>query len=186
MHDLLIQVGGKATGKTQFIKNQLRNKPPQRGLIIDPNNEYSDYEILPNVNFPEGVFRVTFNPQAKKLDMEKKYIKYIQGYTNGVVILENPMSIFETFPQDLFGLISIQRTRKLDVIMTMSTYKHALHPKLICNARYYVLYKSKEKIKDFQQRFSTSNEFDLFSDAESRLSDTKQSVIIDLITNRII
>ena len=67
MNTITIQVGKKDSGKTNFCKISLMTQKPNRALILDIDNEYTDYPFLKDRSFlnsnEKGIYRINFHPK---------------------------------------------------------------------------------------------------------------------------
>jgi hypothetical protein len=151
-NNVIIQVGWRGTGKTEFCKRIIQHRlerlvikgKPNRCLVIDADNEY---QYLPTLDTfedfffehedQEGTYRINFGDYLKE-ERKDIYKKAIRKFKNGLLICEDPSKYFFNdsgiLDHDFVGMIVTARTFRIDVIVNFKLWKYALHPKLIANA----------------------------------------------------
>lgn len=184
----IIQIGKKFCGKTEFCKKYLKEKKPKRGLILDIDDEYTDYPYLENDSFitnrANGIYRVDFRGLMLK-EMEKLYINSVLKFYNGTLICENPFKIMNRLPIDIIGCICTNQSREVNVIINFTSLKALNYPKLLSNSNFLQLYKTVE-ITTFKK---LKKEFPLLADSFSKaeqLLEKQEMVKIDLAEGGII
>jgi hypothetical protein len=189
MEKIIIQVGSKNTGKTEYCKTLLIDKPPKRALVIDIRSEYTEIEKLSPYTFHKvvlnknimGIYRHIFENGLD--DGKEAYLDIILNYKNGLIISENPAYLFSKVPQELFGLMCINRSKKVGLIVNFLDLGKALHPKIIQNADIYHLYKNIQPIEKFKNLLG--GYYELFKKAESMV-DERHFCKIDLNNQNLI
>lgn len=184
---IMIQVGSKNTGKTNYCKLYLKEKSPKRALILDIQNEYNDIKKLDNLQLEHfildtkhtGIYRYTFEGNLAENKMQ--FASILTNYRQGTMIIENPCILFGHIPQELLGLMCIHRTKNVNIIVNFLSLKRALNPKILQNANFYHLYKNIEPISKFKSILG--NCYDLFLDAETYINKNK-SIIIDIANDK--
>lgn len=182
---LIIQVGKKFCGKTEFCKQYLAKAKPKRGLILDIDNEYTDYPYLGIDSFienrkPEGIYRINFKGQTLK-EMEKMYIDAILFFRQGTLICENPFKIMEKLPIDMIGVLCTGKHKNVNAILNINSLKPLFDTKyLLNNTRYLYFYKTIDKVECYKRyKKIDSKYYNLLLEAEKLLQKQKL-VIIDL------
>lgn len=180
-HNLIVQLGDRATGKTEFCKRIIQFQKPERCLILDPNCEYIGIphvreEFMTDTSM-KGVYRYCF------LDIEKKdriavYVNYVVAFQNGLIICEEPMSYEEKFTaknlislKDFVGILITRRSSKVNVIINFQDISCLCNPHIICNANIVIYRKHFSSLKRYKKYF-TSDVFKKFLQAEETIKNT--------------
>lgn len=182
-HKVIIQLGFKATGKTEYAKTLI--KTAKRGLILDCNNEYTEYQIADsefiNNEGVEGIYRVVFDGNDSMEVNREKYCNCACQFRNGTLILEDYSALFKDTTEiktKLAGIMCFPRTHRRNIVANYQSFKQ-IHPKALQNVDFFIFCKTYESIKTYKSlRFS--NMYHLFLTAENvLLTSDFTRVIID-------
>ena len=135
---LLVAVGKKGCGKSfttdKMIKqyvfgNPQKGVPPRRVLIIDVNDEYTQYKALRIVDVPlfsaHPIIEVRrirpFLDNGQKMsldDIAQALFQVLQTFKNGLLLIEDINKyISDTMPNDLIGAICTNRHIGVDIVL---------------------------------------------------------------------
>lgn len=174
---ILIQVGKKSSGKTFFCKKYVKYASKKRDvMVLDTDNEYPEYKSK-NIKIIND-----FKKNKTLYKMMKKYQKHAESFRNGTLILENVQSFMDSSLNSFSSLVTLSRSRNVDIIMNYKSLKNSLHPKLFSNARFYIIYDTMESIE--RHRCLLGEYYAVFYLANNIVKNTKKSVLIDLEKNQ--
>jgi ribosomal protein L30/L7E len=172
---LYIGVGKKGVGKTyntiQIIDNYVKgNKKmgtiPRRALIIDVNNEYTQYKAID----PNDIVRFTRHPkiEARRIvplyrngspmslnDLELIF-KYAASYFRSGLLLVEDITKFvgDAIPDDIVGNICTNRHRDVDIVAHFQSVGKAGHPKIKANMNMLRLHKTSDSVLRHKTKFA--------------------------------
>ena len=184
-HNLIVQLGWRATGKTEFCKRVIKHQKPERCLVIDTCHEYSDIpevdDVFLSMNDLKGTYRVAFGNVPKK-DRFETFGKYISKFYNRLLIIEIP-ACFDDFgdedafhkimmASDLVGAILTKRSHKVDIIINLQSVKHFLHPKIVATANVLILRKTIESVYIHREMIPSESLLETLMEAEQTIRDT--------------
>ena len=185
MNEFIIQVGTKGCGKTKFCKEYLTINPRLSGLILDVDDEYTEYkklEIDKLLQDYEGICRLNFKDKSIE-EASNLYANTVADFIannlkEATLICENPQKL--TLTDTVFGLLTMGKSKHLNTLLNLNSLRPLFSTELLTKADYLYLYNTVDKVERYK-RFKTidSKYYDLLLEAE-KLLDVQSRVIIDL------
>ncbi len=182
--NIVIQIGKKKSGKTDYCKDVLRKV--DRALVIDISNDYYNYRDA-SANFinlnGKGVRRIGFENYMSLETMINICLDVIRAFSNGLIIIEDMPRLFDftkPLPINFIGEITTLRSKDIDLILNVDCYRHAFHPKILENTRFFNVYKTVDSVERYGDRLCKSC-YNLFVEANEKLKSNKKikSIMID-------
>jgi hypothetical protein len=169
--NIILQVGHKASGKTEFCKRVMNWQNPRRCLVLDFNYEYNKLDTVELgsdwFKSPEdwnGHKRIALWEYSQK-EQIKIALKAIKTFKDGLLIIEDanmltrprdkkrkgfvPFGKSLSIPEELVGLLSLTRSRGTRVIINTHCYAWLTHPKIGANCGYVMIRKTPDSIERF-------------------------------------
>lgn len=174
---LFIVAARKSAGKSfstdklmqQYVKGSAKT-PPRRCLILDVNDEYTQYKALRiqditlfSVHPLVEIRRIRpFYDDGKKMtldDIANTLFLILETYRNGLLLIEDPSKyISDTMPNDLVGAICTNRHIGLDIIMHYQSIGR-ITSKVWQNVNMIRLHKCTDTVKKHQKKFEDKYEY---------------------------
>ena len=169
----IIQIGGKASGKTEFCRRVMSWQKPKRCLVLDWHNEYQE---LDEVGLNDGFFAnpedwnghkriALWDKRNNRIEQIRLALDAIKKFTNGLLIIEDanmltqrlnedlkdlkdflPLNKAIKTPLDLCGYLATSRSRRTSIIMNTHCYALLTHPKVGSNFSFLVVRKTPDTV----------------------------------------
>jgi hypothetical protein len=181
-----IAVGRKGVGKTyatlELIQDYYRGNPaigakPQKVLILDVNNEFTDVKADQNPKFAhikalhlDDVKKFTLSnkveirrisvlkPEGGKMNLveiAQALSHILDTFQHGLLLIEDINKfISDSMPNDLIGSIVTQRHVSVDVITHFQSIGKAAHPKLWANCNWLRFHKVDDTVSRHKSKFA--------------------------------
>ncbi len=158
-HYVELVIGKRGVGKSTNIIKGLRESN-KKALIFDINNEFNDIDAIK----PDKVKKFATSKKNKvvrvvatndlTLNKIPKFLENIiddlRGF-DGTLVIEEPNKIFTENNNNLFGLISCNRTHKMNVILTYRS-SNTIPNRVLMNASFMRLYKSNDDMSIMKEK----------------------------------
>ena len=190
---LMVAVGKKGVGKSFTTKkmmeqyaagNPAKNVPPRRVLILDVNDEFTDYKAISVQDVP--LFSVhpiieirrirPFLDNGKKMtldDIANTLFIVLETYKNGLLLVEDINKyISDTMPNDLVGAICTNRHIGVDIIMHYQSIGR-ITSKVWQNLNIIRMHKITDAVKRHKHKFE--DKFEYLSIAEILINQQYES-----------
>src|SRR3989304_1913391 len=190
---IIIQIGKRKVGKTEFCKKFLKEKRVKRALILDFQDEYDEYKVLSEQNdlyekfilnsSEKLIYRIFAN---KTIEEWRKQCDFIfLNFSGGLIIIENLKFIYNKFPNSLIPMISVNKTKKIDIIINFNSYDFSLNQKLIVNSDFIIMYQTNEFLEKYKIKLKSYDLYELFKNAQKETEQSPFFGYINLIDRTI-
>jgi hypothetical protein len=176
---LYVAVGKKGVGKTyqttrivkEYIRgNALNNVKPRKALIIDVNNEYTEFKRLD----PSDIRRFTAHPtiEGRRIvpyyadgrvmalsDLEFIFKEATSTFMNGLLLAEDITKfVGDSIPQEIVGNMCTNRHRDVDIIAHFQGIGKAGHPKIKANMNILRMHPTLDTVERHKVKFDEYTE----------------------------
>ncbi|MDD5013520.1 MAG: DUF87 domain-containing protein [Atribacterota bacterium] len=176
---LYIACGKKGVGKTyttkkvldEYVKgNIVTGAKPRKVLILDVNNEYTDYRrISPidirkwTVNPYKEIRRITPHDSDGNIlninQLEEIFIDATKNFRNGLILAEDLTKfVGDSLPAEIVASLCTNRHTDVDIIAHFQSIGKAGHPKLKANMNILRLHKCLDTVEYHKNKFTEYTE----------------------------
>lgn len=174
-----VAVGKKGVGKTyqttriikEYVRgNQIYGIPGRKALIIDVNNEYTDFKRLA----PEDIRKFSAHPiiEARRIvpinkngmimsidDLSQIFMDATSTFMNGLLLAEDITKfVGDTIPQEIVGNMCTNRHRDCDILAHFQGIGKAGHPKIKANMNILRMHPTLDSVERHKVKFDEYTE----------------------------
>jgi len=206
---IFVSVGKRGCGKTftstkminDYVKgNPAKGVPPRRALILDVNDEFTQYKAISVEQIP--LFSIhpiiecrrvrPFLPNGKKMTLDEiaeTLSIILDTYKNGLLLIEDVNKyISDSMPNDLIGAICTNRHIGVDIILHYQSIGR-INTKVWQNVNIIRMHKFTDTVKRHKQKFEDKYEFlsiaETIINKKNEQGDKRCYVFIDIDNEKI-
>jgi hypothetical protein len=176
---LYVAVGKKGCGKTynttklidQYITgNIITGAKPRKALILDVNNEYTQYKMIA----PDDIKKFVIHPkiEARRIvpyyrdgrvmsltDLELVFKYALSYFRNGLIVAEDITKfVGDSISTEIVGNMCTNRHRDVDIIAHFQSIGKAGHPKIKANMNVLRYHKTLDTVERHKDKFAEYSE----------------------------